>query len=211
MADKVFEVTGFNELLTALEHAPSVATPILVQAMHDAVNGVHDRVAEYPPSTEANQQGRFHRVKGRKLKDGTIPLYVRPMGYYERGQGTWYPVMRPATLGEKPSKRAGAQRATGFVRRYTAIQGYKLRQTSEVLGRSWTTEVTSTPGSVQGEIGTTASYADAVQGEQQAAFHAARGWQTLDAEMEAAQPDIEAIFDAATDEVLKAIGFKSIQ
>jgi hypothetical protein len=208
MADKIFEVTGFNDLLVALEHAPSIATPILEQAMHDAVNVVHDLVAEYPPATEANQQGRFHRVKGRKLKDGTVPLYVRPMGYYERGQGWWYPVMRRVTLGDKPLKSAGSQRATGFVRKFSAVQGYKLIRSSEVLGRSWTTAVTATPGSVQGEIGTKASYADAVQGDQQAAFHAARGWDTIDDDLAEAGPDIEAIFSAATDEVLKAIGFK---
>jgi hypothetical protein len=54
------------------------------------------------------------------------------------------------------------------------------RKTSQILGRTWTTEVRGMFMEIRGIAGTRATYAQAVQDEEdQARFHAARGWPTV--------------------------------
>ena len=74
----VLEIKGFDELLKALKETPKKVMPYLKKAMTLSVRAVQERVAEYPPSTEANQPGRIS-IKNHK-----------PMSYYERGRG-WLP------------------------------------------------------------------------------------------------------------------------
>ncbi len=196
MADnnKLVEVEGFEELLKALETAPETVLPLLVKAMTKAARAVQARVAEYPPSTEANQPGRISIATG------------RPMGYYERGRGWWYPVMRPWTKeGQKFGKALGVLKAPSAVRKGSGVQGYKLAGggESEQLGKSWTVDVRAGEGGVLGEIGNNTSYAPWVQGDRRWNVHAKRGWKTLGQAVEESMDDIDGFFAEAVDEWIK--------
>lgn len=184
------EPQGFEKLLKGLEEMPEVARPIFEQAMENSLAVVHDILAEYPPETEANQPGRFS-LKTRK-----------PMGFYERGRGWWYPVMRPESLGTFLGKRQGAIKTPKRLTQFSRVAGYKLRQTSERLGTKWARRIEYQPVEVTGEVGTTVSYADAVQGDQQAHIHAGRGWVTAEQALEQAEEEIYGFFDEAVDEYL---------
>jgi hypothetical protein len=189
MMSKTLEVDGLKEFERALEAAPEIAWSVMTAAMGNVLALLHDAVATYPPSTEANQPGRF------SLKT------QRPMGYYERGRGWWYPVMRKATLPEKLGKTRGAVRAT----RRTGVAGYKLAGggKSELLGRKWTTAITEADDAIVGELGNNAGYANVVQGERQNRIHARRGWPTLGGTVDRLADDITNIFDSAVDDILR--------
>ncbi len=82
----------------------------------------------------------------------------------------------PSTLANSPLARTWYERGFGprWMRRDGSIGGSR---TSETLGRRWTTRVSPR----EARIGNNASYAPFVQGrDQQAAFHARRGWKTLE-------------------------------
>ena len=190
----LLDIQGFDELLKALEEAPEKVLPLLEKAMQKSVRVVQARVAEYPPSTEANQPGRFSVAT------------QRPMGYYERGRGWWYPIMRPWTdAGQKLGKAYGMIDAPARIRKATAVQGYKLAGggESETLGKSWAVNVQSGPEGVLGEIGNNASYARYVQGDRQWNVHAKRGWITLDSAVQDSKEDIDGFFQEALEEWLK--------
>ena len=191
---KTINIEGFEALMKALEDAPETVRPFLKEAMTRSVRAVQARVSEYPPSTEANQPGRFS-VKTRK-----------PMGYYERGRGWWYPIMRPWTdAGQKVGKAFGVLNASARIRKMTQVQGYKLARggKSELLGKSWTVSVEANNNGVVGEIGNNTSYAPWVQGDKQWNVHAKRGWITIDTALDESMEDINGFFQDALDEWLK--------
>lgn len=191
---KYLDIKEFDEFLKALEHSPQKALPLAKEAMTQSVALIQDILAEYPPLNEGNQPGRY------SLKNH------RPMGYYERGRGWWYPVMQEKTLGKKIGVREGAVKTTQTQREYSPkVRGYKLRRTSERLGSKWTMKVTSGTGYVQGEVGTTVSYADVVQGDKQAKMHKARGWKNADQALDEAEPEVMKFFGEATDKLLEKL------
>lgn len=190
------EIKGFDELLQALRDAPEQARPLVEAALQDSLALLHERLATYPPASAANRPGRTRTISRR---GGARQV---PQGYYERGRGWWYPVMRPRTLGSKLGVRHGAIRASQAAKRYGGaplgeVAGYKLRHTSERLGTKWTEKVTVSDTGAVGEIGTNVSYAEYVQGRKQPTRFAQRGWQTLDQALEASREDIEGYFEAA--------------
>lgn len=192
----IIEIKGFEQLIEALEKTPEVIIPLLEKAMNLSMRAIQARVAEYPPSTEANQPGRIS-VKTHE-----------PMGYYERGRGWWYPIMRPWTdAGQKVGKAYGMIETSGKIRKATQVQGYKLAGggKSEMLGKSWTVAVGAGKDGVVGEIGNNTSYAPWVQGDKQWNVHAKRGWKTLDTAMEESMDDINGFFGDALDEWMKSI------
>jgi hypothetical protein len=192
----VISVEGFDELLKALEQSPETILPLLEKAMQKSVRAIQERVAEYPPSTEANQPGRI------SLKNH------KPMGYYERGRGWWYPIMRPwSSDGQRFGKALGVIKSSAVVRKGSAVQGYRLAGggESEQLGKSWTVNVRSGDGGVLGEVGTNTSYAPWVQGDRQWNVHGKRGWKTVDRATEESMEDITGFFSEALDEWNKTL------
>ncbi len=82
------------------------------------------------------------------------------------------------TIANSPANPTGRWYERGFgprwMRRDGSVGGSR---TSETLGRRWTTRASPR----EARIGNNASYAPFVQGrDQQAAFHARRGWKTLE-------------------------------
>jgi len=70
------------------------------------------------------------------------------------------------------------------------------RATSQTLGRSWTTQVKTLTNGIVGVVGTRASYARVVQDrDQQADYHAARGWPTAQGVLEEKTPKIRRLFE----------------
>ena len=202
MTDTYLEIQGFDELRRFFEALPEKVMPYLEDAMSESLAAIHDRVATYPPATEANQPGR---VNGRG----------RPMGYYERGRGWWYPVKQKATLGASQGVRNGSLSALRAFGRYkldkgsvpAGLAGYRLSAISErSLGTKWTTQVTPVENGLIGEIGTNVSYADYVQGGRQTALAQQRGWQTLSKALEESQEDIEGAFQKAVDLLVEEFG-----
>jgi hypothetical protein len=158
-----YKLEGMEAMIKALNDMPKIALPILEDAMNKSVKLLQAYMAKYPPSTEANRPGRMG-------PDG------RPMGYYERGRGWWYPILQKQTVelaGRFAASRAGESgslfgKSRGVIKGTRAMQqvgvaGYKLRQTSQMLGKSWTSNVYVLEHSVEGVVGTDTSYAPHVR------------------------------------------------
>jgi hypothetical protein len=190
------DVTGFAD---ALAKSPQAFIPFATQAMTISVRLIQGGLAEYPPSTEANQPGRFS-------------LATRePMGYYERGRGWWYPIMTretlQATAGGKFGKSRGVVNASKLMRQVSRVQGYKLAGggKSEQLGKSWAVNIQASETGVQGEVGTDTSYAPYVQGNKQSGVLAKYGWSQMDAVVDELMPQLEEVWSAAADEFVKEL------
>ena len=148
MAEIVVELKGFDEAIAWLERAPETANSLFAEAVERGLQAIAGRVKAYPPATEANRPGRVTR-------DG------RPMGYYERGQGWWYPVKQAKTLGGVRLKSAGVRPLGRKAAKQMGAVGYKLIRSSERLREHWTTRIEKQPDGVEGVIGTGVSYAGA--------------------------------------------------
>lgn len=110
----------------------------------------------------------------------------------------------PATVANSPSNQRWYQRGYGPKWRTKAGEVHG-RQTSERLGASWAHEIRQEGYSVVGVVGNNTSYLPYVQGEEQADFHAERGWPTIEGILEARGPEILAEADAATEEILRLL------
>lgn len=209
MADQVIEIKN-PELLEAFKTAPKDFLPYLTDAMQDVLFIVQGTLgyAGYPASTAANMPGR-------------VDQFGDPLGYYERGRGWWYPVKRHETLGGKNSVSEGVQTLDAAGRRHKikvkhiAVVGYKLAKnkngvpgTSEVLGKSWTTRVTTSQEEVQGEVGTPVTYANNVQGFDIPEYMQAIGWLDMDTRLAGVMPEIEKRLDNALADYLADFGEK---
>ena len=204
---------GFAEFERALAEAPERAMAAMERAMHTSVNLLEGRAKVYPPATSANRPGR---VRG----DG------RPMGYYERHRGWWYPLTTARTLGGSrygKSRGPSALQEGGLVRAPKALRGqvlaYRLAKkrgkpgSSEFLGQRWASEVRRDGTSILGVVGNTASYAGPVKGFREGDLRQSRrmqaiGWPSIEDDFEAVTPDIQAAFDAAVDGLLKELAGK---
>lgn len=189
---KVLDIQGLDALKAALKQAEKELTPALRKALSNSLHRLHDTVAEYPPASAANRPGREDR-------------HGRQMGYYERGRGWWQPTSEK--LSGPVGKKHGQIRAGKAHRQATGVTGYKLRNggESELLGRSWATKVTEGRGSLSGELGTTVSYANLVQGDDQERYHKARGWITVAQALAQEQTAIYGEFERAIDKVMRSI------
>lgn len=189
---ETLEIKGFDELQAALQALPEIAKPILKEAMTKSVSVLHDGLAEPAPSSEANRPGRTDR-------------YGKPVGYYERGRGWWYPVKKiSGPFGVRKGRLTGDSAFKRYkMKNVNKVVGYKLSQTSKNLEQSWKTQVTVFDNAVVGEVGTIVPYADYVQGTQQAQIHKQRGWQTVSDVLDAKESEIIAFFEDAADQVVE--------
>lgn len=173
--------------------AAGTAAPELRAAIGVVLNNIWQDVAQYPPSTEANQPGRF-----------SIRTH-KPMGYYERGRGWWYPVMQRTTLGSSRGKGVGSWGASKALSSASGIAGYKLAGggKSEALGRHWAMQMSANSREIRGRLINSASYAGYVQGDLQNTLHRKRGWQTVSDVVERLRVNIAVTIQAAVIDFLK--------
>ena len=105
---------------------------------------------------------------------GKPHAFVKPMHeavQYVQGGVSKY----PASSSANSPKAHGGWYERGFGSKYRRLDGTVTgRQTSQTLGRRWTSSVT--PDGRLGRVGNNAKYAKYVQGEEQAGFHKRRGW-----------------------------------
>lgn len=196
------EIDGLDELKKALQDAPEIAIPIAKEAMLKSIAAIEGRLKPYPPATDANRPGR-------------VDKHGKPMGYYERGRGWWYPIMQASTLiaaaspdGESEirfGKARGVLKAKRKQQKAYGIAGYKLRATSEDLKGKWAKKVRRAGNGVEGIIGNSASYFDYVEGMHQAQIHAMRRWPRLDTALEDSIDDIEAAWGEALDQLAEEL------
>jgi hypothetical protein len=178
MADTTYSVTieysdpRFFEALAD----PEGFLPFLADAMQNIVDAYQEIASVYAPESEANRPGRVD-------KDG------RPMGYYERGRGWWYPLTTHNTMGMgaeipllKPSTKAPKTMSitTLMAQGFTGgVTGYKLIPNSEQMNERWTNSVQQSASEVIGRLNNSASYSGLVQGMSQTALHRSRDWRTV--------------------------------
>ena len=187
-----FEDPGF---FIALED-PDGFEPYLEKAMVGIMTAFKTVAEVYAPESDANKPGRMD-------KEG------KPMGYYERGRGWWYPLVTHNKLGlgqeiptiglhSKAPKTMGAKAL--MARGVEGVAGYKLIATSEQMHDQWVWEVIPDPSGVIGNLTNLASYSGGVQGLEQAPLHKSRGWQTVIQSWDT--PEVQA---AVEDESMRAI------
>ena len=201
MADDVIDFSSVTGFVDALAKSPGAFVPFATQAMTISVRLIQGGMAEYPPSTEANQPGRFSLTTH------------KPMGWYERGRGWWYPIMTRETLqaaaGGQFGKTRGVIKASRLQKSVYRVAGYKLAGggESEQLGKSWSVNVQATDTSVTGEVGTDTSYANYVQGDRQNTILARYGWEAhrMDNVMDELMPQLEDVWNQAADEFVQAL------
>ena len=110
----------------------------------------------------------------------------------------------PETEANRPPGINGRWYVRGFGTRTVTGQEYA---TSEVLGRSWGTDIQGFGASIKGIVGTRASYAPWVQDEeQQAPFHRRRGWPTVEGVLEEKGPKIQRLFEQIIAKILARLG-----
>jgi hypothetical protein len=193
----ILDVTNYRRIVAALKKTPALAMPIFKRAMNDSLRILQGRLKEYPSSSEANRPGR--------IRMGAHP---EPVGYYEWGRGWWEPHMQPLAgpVGIAFGHQTGQQAGRRFKMTIPGqVAAYKLKPSSEQLGRSWTMQIISEKDVVVGRVGTNASYADHVQGSHQPSLFRRRGWMTADAVLFAHKITFENIFEEAAKEIIKKI------
>lgn len=153
----------------ALEN-PEGLLPHLSEAMQTILTE-YQKVAEvYAPESEANRPGR-------------VDAQGKPMGYYERGRGSWYPLVTKLTLNEdlpkvRPHLKAPSTLKTPalLAEGFSNVVGYRLRPTSQQMHDRWLWEVIQDPTEVIGNLSNTATYSSYVQGLRRTKLHESRGW-----------------------------------
>lgn len=109
----------------------------------------------------------------------------RPRGFTSGGQNVWY----ERNYGPKWARKDGS---IGEL------------QTSETLGRSWTTEVRGFAAGVRGVVGTKASYAPLVQDKkQQAAIHKRHKWPTVQSVLKDKKREIIHLFNVVIARIIR--------
>ena len=184
MADIRILVEGADKLSQALKQFPRETKRYIQAAGKEAASEVLNTqgLQRYPPATEANQPGRISIAT------------QEPMGYYQRGKGWWYPVMR------KSEGYTGiARNTTRTIRRATGVAGYRLQPTSERYGTQFYTKADG----YATEIGNRASYARWLAGDDQAQLSAARGWRRLLDVVQKKLPRIMEIYDGWVAKLIK--------
>ena len=181
MADIDVTISSNDErFFNALEH-PEGFMDILAVKAEEIGGALVGELEQYPKETEANAPGRY-----------SVRTH-RPMGFYERGRGWWYPIMRMTTIGDESTRFVGmgqnvsrmriktiAMRTRGAGKQAFGAVGYKLRDNSEQLKENWVTAVVRDPNEVLIQIGNLASYASNVQGYDQSALLRKYGWTTIE-------------------------------
>jgi hypothetical protein len=153
---------------------PEGFMPFLEGAMHDIMTEFVAQAEIPAPESEANKPGRVDKAG-------------RPMGYYERGRGEWYPLLTHNKLGggEFPAlglhSKAPHTRGTSrlLARGIPLVTGYKLIPTSEQLEENWQAEVNTQGDDVIGNLFNQVSYAGYVQGDEQTKLNEERLWQKV--------------------------------
>ena len=127
---------------------------------------------------------------------------LRAGALHIKGKVDTYP---PSTIANSPSNPTGRWYERGYgpkwvSKRTGVVSGY---ETSETLGRRWTTA--SEAGGLRQVVGNATSYGEVVQSkEKQARFHASRGWKTIEQVVEEESDTVVRFVQAEIDWALES-------
>lgn len=186
-----------HNLSSVLSAIVEKAIPIASRAVAQCLEAIQRRTQVIPGATEANQAGR-------KDEKG------RPIGWYERNKGYWYPVKKIKTLGDHPTRRGGAIKLSKKQQAALSIAGYKNDFSSEQSRFKWRIKVTPSQSMVEGSLENEASYSGAVFGwkadePRQATLMASIGWRSIDDGISEANGAMQSALGTAADEIVKSI------
>ena len=177
MADITVTISTNNPAFFDALDRPEGFIPLLAARAGSLCEIAISELQKYPPETEANAPGRF------SMRDH------RPMGFYERDRGWWYPIKgdtdegRWVGAGQSVSRmriKTMALKTRGRAKSAFGVTGYKLRPTSERLKDSWVLIVKQKTDEVSMNIGNLATYSGYVQGFEQTAQMFKYGWRAID-------------------------------
>lgn len=121
--------------------------------------------------------------------EANLPPSPPPGYYYERGKGQWYVYAGAKVHGGKKKVSRG---------------GRRLIKPSQMLNRSWSVVYSFSASQAEATIGTRVTYAKYVHHrDYQPAYHARRGWQTVQDVAERLGPAIAKRVDAAIEAALR--------
>lgn len=164
--------------------------PIGEWVVAGALDAIKKEWGEYP-----NQPDRDRANPGNK---------PHPYNTYVRGIGQ-FPRSSFAQVNSKWERKAKGAYKSGPA-------GGKVRRTSQQMSKRWRMSVHQVDDGVEGELENTASYAGYVIGHSdgsdpaQVPFHAQTGWVGEEDALQRAQPTIDKLVNAATDEILSRLG-----
>lgn len=171
-------LTGFDELIKALEGAEEAFMPIASQTMAIALTAVYEQIAPYPPQPDRKRSGHLNR-------------YVRGQGLYPRSAFV-------ADSSEPGGYRTKKVKKTAI--KLTSEQmdkSWRLLVTndgSEIVGRLF--NMASYSGWVSGPK----------EGDpHQVPWHTETGWPNADDSVEAAMPMIEEAMNTAIDQFIERL------
>jgi len=184
------EVEGLEQVQRALAVAPQIAAPEIEKAVGRSLIAIYGKAGPYPPQPPRDRAESFN-------------TYMRGIGHFPRS----------SFVGAKRKAR-GAYAA--------GPRGGQVRRTSEDLGQKaahktffsgymattrgqWKTKGRVTAQGFLGILGNTASYADYVQGEKQASYHAQTGWVKLSDAARQVTTQIQQLFNNAAMAIAKAL------
>lgn len=157
------KISGLDELQKQIKFDVNGVVKVAAVGIATELQSI---LAEYPPATSANRPGRWAKTE----------YGDKPMGYYERNRGWWYPIMSQRTLfnrGTPGKTKNGTIRAP--MRQRNTVAGYRLIGKSEQLGKKWFVRRTSNGA----QLVNSASYAPSVQSDSdQARKMREIGWKT---------------------------------
>lgn len=194
MAEAVI-TTGLDEIQEALGQVRQVAAPLVKNAVRLALEAVREQMAPYPPQPDRDRA---------RPENGPSPYntYVRGIGNFPRSaftrnrQGLW---VRKKKGAYEPGPKGGT-----------------VRRTSEELSKRWMMWVTDDGDAISGTLVNTASYSGLVMGHHpgasagddipdQAPYHAATGWVSVDDAIPAAQQTIDALMDEVANKIVELL------
>ena len=186
-----------SEFFAALAD-PSGLLPHLEDAMHGIMTEFVAQAELPAPESAANKPGRVD-------KEG------KPMGYYERGRGWWYPLMTHNTLGlqsEIPTvgPHIKAPHSLGIksikAKGFANVAGYRLIANSEQMEENWHAEVSLHENEVIGDLTNFASYSGYVQGQDQTRLMQDLQWRKVEDSWNS--PAVQSAVTTETDKALAA-------
>lgn len=184
-----YSVSGSGNLLKKVETLKDAR--FLQAVVSAAATQLQGALIESEPVSKSGP-GRFSLTTG------------RPMGYYERGRGWWYPLMR------KPSgpmgKAYGTIRAKGIIRQSSGVAGYRLAGggKSEQFMKRWT--IRYEDNGLTAVIGNNTTYGHWVMGSDQARLMERLGWTKAGIVAKREWPRIMSAVEASTKKYIAGRG-----
>jgi hypothetical protein len=124
-------------------------------------------------------------MQGGASLDRKLKMLTKPTKPIKKGMDNYLGFLRKKITPYPPAtaanRKPGINGYSWYVRNFgTRTVTGKAYPTSEQMSKKWTFKTRVRGASVRGEIINLASYSPYVQGEQQARFHAMRGWKRAD-------------------------------